>query len=87
MNELRKHGLIEQILADLADVNVGPGHYVPVLMLQRRAMKRVVGGEEFGEALNAMLTTEPALLKHQSGGTPGGRVALTDEGYRRSREL
>jgi hypothetical protein len=50
-------------------------------------MNRHVSGNEFFETLDSMLTVEPVLLTHRPGGPPGGSVALTEEGYKRSRGL
>lgn len=81
MNEDRKTDLLNQILADLSKMNIGPAQAMPVRTVWLRASKR--GGITV-EDLDAVLTwaTEIDVMTFTPGGIAGlGSIALTDQGY------
>jgi len=85
MNDVRKQEILSQVLADLADMNIGPNQNVPVKTVWIRAMKL---GITSSAELEAVLSwaTEQGLLIFTPGGISGlGSIALTDSGYEQSR--
>lgn len=85
MNEVRRQELWRQILADLADMNIGPNQNVPVKTVWHRAMKLGITDPKELEAVLSWAAKQD-LLTFTPGGIAGlGSIALTDPGYEQSR--
>lgn len=85
MKDVRKQELLNQVLADLADMNVGSNQNVPMKTVWHRAMKiGITDSEEFKAVLS--WAVDEKLLTFTPGGIAGlGSIALTDAGYEQSR--
>lgn len=84
----RNQELANGVLADLAEMGTGPGTNVPLKTIWLRGHDRgVVVWSELHAALTWAIE-EAGYLTYAPGGIAGlGSIALTDDGYERSRAL
>jgi len=78
----RTEEVATQILAEMASMNVGPWTKVAVRPLSLRSATHGVTVSEFLDAIGRLVDQG---LANVTQGPPMGMIALTDEGYKRSR--